>query len=108
MATRHAAPGEVVDLATWGSELPEAHSKTIARDARLELARIILRQGESWHDHRVQGPVVIHCLDGRVRCRALGEDRLLTSGRLLYLQGDQPHALEAETDAVLLLTIVFP
>jgi quercetin dioxygenase-like cupin family protein len=107
MATRHASPGEVVDLATWGSELPGAHSKTIARDARLELARIVLKQGESWHGHRVEGPVVIHCLDGRVRCRALGEDRLLTPGRLLYLPGGQPHALEAEADSVLLLTIVF-
>jgi quercetin dioxygenase-like cupin family protein len=107
MATRHAAPGEVVDLATWGAELPEAHSKTIARHERLELARIVLGEGESWGEHRVDGPVVIQCLSGRLRCRVSGRDRLLIPGRMLYLHGGEPHALHAEADSTALLTIVF-
>ena len=107
MATRHAKPGEVVDLATWGDELSGGHSKTITKQARMELARIVLRAGESWEEHRVDGPIVFQCLSGRIRFRVASEDRLLTAGRLLYLQGGEVHAVHAETDAAALLTIVF-
>jgi quercetin dioxygenase-like cupin family protein len=107
MATRHAESAEVVDLATWGDELPKAHSKTIARDERVELARIVLGAGETWGEHTVPGPIVIQCLTGRIRCRAEGEDRVLGPGTLLYLRGGEPHALNAEQDSTALLTIVF-
>lgn len=106
MATRHAAPGEVVDLATWGDELPGIHSKTIAKHRPLELARIVLRAGETWSEHRVSGPITIQCLRGRIQCSALGRDRVLTAGQLIYLDGGEPHALYAETNADVLLTIV--
>ncbi|OOG23496.1 hypothetical protein B1C78_11220 [Thioalkalivibrio denitrificans] len=107
MATRHARPGEVVDLATWGDELPGAHSKTIAKQTHMELARIVLRAGESWEAHRVDGPLVFQCLSGRFRFRVGSEDRLLTAGQLLYLQGGEVHAVHAQTDATALLTILF-
>jgi quercetin dioxygenase-like cupin family protein len=107
MATSHAQPGEVVDLATWGDELPETHSKTITKQERMELARIILRAGEAWGDHRVDGPIVVQCLSGHLRFRIGTEERTLTAGRLLYLAGGEPHALYAETDSTILLTIVF-
>jgi quercetin dioxygenase-like cupin family protein len=107
MATRHATPGETVDLSTWGEELPQVHSKTIMRNDQLELARIVLRGGERWEEHRVDGPIVIQCLSGRVRCSVRGEDRLLSGGQLMYLPGGVPHGLKAEVDASLLLTIVF-
>jgi quercetin dioxygenase-like cupin family protein len=108
MATRHAQPGEVVDLATWGDELPGAHSKTIAKEERMELARIVLPAGQTWGEHRVDGPIVVQCLSGRLHFRVGSEEQLLTAGRMLYLRGGEPHALHAETDSTMLLTIVFP
>lgn len=105
MATHHAEPGEVVNLSTWSEDLPREHSKAIVKHAGLELARITLGRGETWEEHRVEGPVVIHCLSGRVCCRIPAGERLLTGGQLLYLHGES-HALRAEEDTVMLLTIV--
>jgi quercetin dioxygenase-like cupin family protein len=51
---------------------------------------------------------VVQCLSGRLRFRIGTEERTLTAGRLLYLAGGEPHALHAETDSTILLTIIFP
>lgn len=108
MATHHAAAGEVVDLQTWGFDVPEQHSKTIAKTDRMELARIALKAGEEWRSHQVDGPIVIHCLTGRMQCRALDQVMELGAGQLIHLPAEEPHGLVASEDTTLLLTIVFP
>jgi len=108
MATLHADPGEVVDLATWARDMPEERSKTIVKLPQMQLARIVLPAGEPWRSHQVAGPVVIHCLSGRVTCRIMGRRVTLDAGQLVFLTGDEAHDLSAETDARVLLTIVFP
>jgi len=97
-----------VDLQTWASDVPAQHSKTITRNDHMELARITLGAGQAWHSHQVDGPIVIHCLAGRVQCHALGTVVELEAGQLLHLPGAEPHGLTASVDSVLLLTIVFP
>lgn len=108
MATHHAVAGEVVDLQAWAFDVPAQHSKTITKTDHMELARIALKAGEEWRSHQVEGPIVVHCLTGRVRCSALGRDFDLESGQLVHLAGGEPHGLTALEDSVLLLTIVFP
>lgn len=108
MATKHASAGEVVDLATWASDVSQEHSKTIAKLKQIELARIVLKQGKQWDAHQVSGPVVIHCLSGFVRCDAMGGSKQLAPGQLLYLNEAECHAVAGIEDSVVLLTIVFP
>jgi quercetin dioxygenase-like cupin family protein len=107
MATHHASPGEVVDLATWAQDVPNEKTKVIAKTDEMELVRLVLSAGKEFADHKVSGPCVIHCVTGEVECPAMGNIQALTSGKLLYLMPGEPHAVRAVVDSVVLLTIVF-
>ncbi len=109
MATHHASPGEVVDLATWGDELPAPHSKAIAKTAGLEIARLVLGAGEDMpaHDNcSVPGPIVIHCMEGEIEIATPAGRERLRPGQLLWLEGGMEHALKGVLASVVLLTIV--
>lgn len=109
MATHHALPGDVVDLATWDTDLPAAHSKAIAKTAGLEIARLVLDADEDMqhggHCH-VRGPIVIHCLEGEVEVDTPGRRQRLLPGQLLYLEGGAEHAIKGVLASMALLTIV--
>jgi quercetin dioxygenase-like cupin family protein len=107
MATHHAAPGEIVDLATWAQDVPNEKTKVIAKTDEMELVRLVLSAGKEFADHKVSGPCVIHCITGEVECPAMGTTQALTSGQLLYLMPGEPHSVRAVVDSVVLLTIVF-
>lgn len=108
MATHHAIPGEIVDLASWASDLPEEKSKAIVKTGSMELARLVLPAGSEMPDHRVDGPIVVHCLEGRIAFTAMDRVQELARGQLLFLAPGEPHSLRGLEDAVVLLTIVFP
>lgn len=107
MSTHHAAPGEVVNLAAWANDLPEEHSKVIAKTRAMELARLVLEDGASIENHHVDGPLVIHCLAGCLQVRALDTTERLGGGELLYLPPAETFTLEAVRHAVVLVTFVF-
>jgi quercetin dioxygenase-like cupin family protein len=107
MATHHASPSEVVDLDTWAQDLPQEHAKIIAKTHEMELARLVFPAGSEFPDHRVSGPIVVHCLKGEIEFTAMGETKTLKPGQLLYLMPNEPHTLRAITNAVVLLTIIF-
>lgn len=107
MATHHAAPGEIVDLATWARDLPEEKSKAIVKTGAMELARLVLPAGKEIPDHRVDGPIVVHCVTGRIALTALDGVLELGPGQLLFLPPGEPHALRGIDDAVVLLIILF-
>lgn len=107
MATHHASPGEIVDLATWAQDVPNEKTKVIVKTDEMELVRLVLPAGKEFADHKVSGPCVIHCITGEVECPAMGTTQALTSGQLLYLMSGEPHAVRAVVDSVVLLTIIF-
>lgn len=107
MATRHADPGEKVDLETWADDLPEARTKVIARTDRMELIRLFLPAGKELSRHQVPGPLTVHCLRGRAEFTAMGATQPLEPGQLLYLMPQEPHAVKAVEDTVILLTLIF-
>ena len=107
MATHHAAPGEIVNLETWAEDLPEEHSKIIARIEQMELARLVLPAGEVVGKHHIDGPLVIHCLSGAVDITALGQERNLGSGELIYLPAGEKFTMTARHHSLVLITFVF-
>ena len=108
MAMHHAAPGEVVDLASWADDLPGEKTKAIVKTDTLELARLVLPGGHELRRHSVAGPVVLHCLEGRIAVGLGAVVKELESNQLLHLAPGEPHSIAALDDAVLLLTVVFP
>ena len=107
MATHHASPSEIVDLESWAQDLPGEHAKAIVKTNEMELARLVFPAGSEFPDHKVSGPVVVHCIKGEIEFTAMGVSRILKPGQLVYLMPDEPHSIRAISDAVVLLTIIF-
>ena len=107
MATHHASPSEIVDLETWAHDLPNEHAKTIVKTHDMELARLVFPSGGEFPNHKVSGPIVVHCIKGEIEFTAMGATQTLKPGQLLYLMPDEPHSIRAIEDAVVLLTIIF-
>jgi len=107
MATRHAEPGEVIDLETWAQDLPDEQTKVIVKTDDMELVRLVIPAGKKISKHKVSGPIVVHCLTGELEFTVMGISRVLSSSQLLYLKPGEPHTLQANIDSVILLTIIF-
>lgn len=107
MATHHAAPNEVVDFETWAMDMDTEKSKAIVRCKEFEVARLVIPTGKTFKEHQVSGPITIQCIKGIVTFTAMGCSQDLKLGQFLYLPPDEPHSLEAKTDSIILLTIIF-
>ncbi|HEY5702729.1 MAG TPA: cupin domain-containing protein [Gammaproteobacteria bacterium] len=107
MATHHASPAEIVDLDTWANDIPNEQTKAIVKTEEMELARLVIPAGKEIPTHKVSGPIVVHCINGKIEFTAMGTTQMLISGQLLHLLPDEPHSLKAVEDSVVLLTIIF-
>jgi len=107
MALHHASPGEVVDLATWGEDLPSGGTKAIVKTDDMELIRMVLAAGKEVDTHQVANPIVIHCLSGLIEIDTSGKSERLGAGQLIHLDSNEPHAVRAKEDSQVLLTVVF-
>lgn len=109
LATHHAQAGEVVDLASWADDLPSQQSKAIAKGKGLELARLVIKASVDMHKHdycHVDGPIVVHCIDGVINLKKPDSQIRLSAGLLTWLEGRTAHALTGVQDSIVLLTIV--
>lgn len=106
MALKHATSGEIVEIAPLGSAIDENRSTAIVRDDCIEVMRLVLRAGRSVSEHRVDGPMTIHCLEGDLEVFAHNEAKRLGPQQLMYLAGNVSHTLHALTDTSVLVTVV--
>ena len=105
MALPHASPGQIVRLDPLGERLTESVSTALFKAAQLEVVRLVLPRGHTMRDHRVQGEITLHCLEGAIDLTVDGRTQPMHAGDLVYLAAGQPHALHALQDSSLLLTI---
>ena len=54
----------------------------------------------------MRGQLTLQCLEGEVAFDAHGRTAIMRAGEMLYLEGGAPHALRANADSLLLLTIL--
>jgi quercetin dioxygenase-like cupin family protein len=106
MATNHASSGEVIDLRPLGAPLSDAQSTTLLRDEQLKVMRLVMPTGKELHDHAVEGPITMQCLEGEIEVTAHGHCTTMRGGDLMYLASKVPHSLRATEDASVLVTIV--
>ena len=66
MATSHAKPGEVVNLDTWANDLATDKTKAIVKTDEMELIRLVIPEGKEIPNHKVSGPITVHCIKGRI------------------------------------------
>jgi len=106
MATHHANPSEVIHVQPLGSELGSTKTYTLFKTDVMEVIRLVLRAGKLIAEHKAPGEITVHCLEGCVRFTSAGTTQELLAGDMLYLQAAAPHAVEAVSDASVLVTIL--
>ena len=107
MALKHVKAGEIVDLSPLRSRLKDFRTAALVKSDAFEAVRLIVRAGTSIPTHKVAGPIMLHCLEGRV---VIGLDETeveLNSDDWIYLEGGEPHSVRGIEDSSLLLTIIF-
>ncbi|HMO86592.1 MAG TPA: cupin domain-containing protein [Lacipirellulaceae bacterium] len=106
MAVEHARPGELIEVRPLGDGLAAAKTQTLVKSSSIEVIRLILQAGKKIAEHRAPGDMTLHCLEGRVRLSAVGKFIDMTPGSMVHLLSEHPHAVQAEENSSLLLTIV--
>jgi quercetin dioxygenase-like cupin family protein len=108
MALRHANAGQIVDLQPLGAALKQARTNAIVKSDLFEAVRLVVGAGKDIKPHKVDGPITLHCLEGRALLRLPTETLELTAGQWVYLDAGEPHSVSGIEDSSFLLTILFP
>ncbi len=106
MALPHAPSGAVIEVRQARQDLSVFSAIALAKTDELELIRMILPAGKTIPEHHVPGELTLLCLEGEVTVQAHGAAQTLGPGQMMYLHGGQAHALRAERDALVLLTLL--
>ncbi len=86
----------------------EHTANTIVKYPDLRLVLMALKGGALLKEHRTAGRIAIQMLSGAMTVKADGQVHEMTAGKLLTLEQDVAHEVEARTDSVFLLTIAWP
>lgn len=112
MALHHASPGEVVDLGLHANSPVQTSdhpgTRAIVKTDRFEAIRLVLAQGESIPAHEVASEITLHCLEGAVSVSLADQTLALHTGQWVYFDENSVHGIDADADAVLLMTIMLP
>ena len=106
MALPHAPSGALIQLLQEDEDLSTFSARALAKTDELELIRLVLPKGKTMPEHHVPGEITLQCLRGQVVVEAHDTSLSLGPGQMMYLNGGQAHALRAEADSLLLLTIL--
>lgn len=79
--------------------------KALYKDGGLTIALFVFPPGTGLPVHRAAGTVSMHVLHGRLNVTAGDEHHDLSAGQMLLLAPGVPHALTAESESELLVTV---
>ena len=93
------------DLAAEGDLAHGHRQKVLYRHGPLTIALFLFEAGAGLAQHKADGVVTIHTIQGRLHVIAEGEEHDLPVGRLLVLAPGVAHDVRAETPSRVLLTV---
>ena len=102
-------PNEVRNMKN-GEQWNGSHrgAKTLVKNDALRIVLVALAKGMRLDEHKAEGAITVSVVTGSVRFIANGEDTVLSTGALLTLAGEIPHAVEALEESALVVTVVQP
>lgn len=106
MALPHASPLDIIDLRPLGPGLQGAVTTSLLKTPSLQLMRLVLPAGQGLPEHSVPGAITVLCLEGDAVVTTPSRSCPLGAGRLVVLEGGEPHSVQALTDASLLVTVL--
>lgn len=81
-------------------------ARTLVKERALRVTLVGLAAAGTVTEHKADGPITIHVLEGEVVLAAQGESLVLGSGMLVALEADVPHSVHSAKGGVFLLTVV--
>lgn len=86
----------------------DRNAVTLQKNPKLRVVLISLRKGATLHEHKVEGPITLFVLSGKINFIA-GEEKVnVESNGLIVLEKAIPHDVKALEDATFILTIIQP
>ena len=83
----------------------ERISRNLVGFPNLKVVLVSLPAKGAWEQHQTPGRISVQTLTGHIRMRARGRSFDLPRGRLLALESNVPHDVEAVEASVFLLTV---
>ncbi len=108
MAMHRVGPGEIFDLKPLGTNLKTARTTAIVKSGAFEAVHLVVHADVDIKTHKVDGPITLHCLEGRALLGLPEASLELSGGQWVFLEGGVPHSIKGIEDTSLLLTILFP
>ena len=106
MAIEHAQSGEVIDIRPLAEKLSESKTHTLLKTEHIEVLRMVLPAGKVIAEHKARGDITVQCLEGEIKFTSPTGTKTLCAGKMLFLNAAELHAVEAITDASVLVTIL--
>ncbi len=103
MALRHIPAGEIVSARPLGDALGDTRTHTLVREPDLQVMRLVLRAGQTLHEHHVPERLVFQCIEGNIEFETHGKRLMLAPGDLVHIARGEPHAVHAAQPASALL-----
>lgn len=86
----------------------EHTANTIVKYPDLRIVLVALKAGGRLQEHRTSGRLSIQSLSGEIHVHVEDQVIEMSTGKLVTLERDVPHDVEAKIDSVFLLTIAWP
>jgi quercetin dioxygenase-like cupin family protein len=83
-------------------------SETLVKTAGLRVVLVTMRAGTELREHAAPGTITVQPIRGRFMLALDGEEREVSEGMIVALEGDTRHAVRAVEDGAFLLTIAWP
>ena len=83
-------------------------SKTLAQNPYVSLTLFAFSKGEEISTHDSKGDAMVLVLEGTGKFTVGGKEHLVAAGETLVMPATIPHAVYAQEDFKMLLTVVFP
>jgi len=83
-------------------------AKTLVKYPDLRIVLIAMKEGGKLVEHRTEGRISVHTLEGKIRFRVSEQTIELPAGHVLSLESCIPHDVEGLEESAFLLTIAWP
>jgi quercetin dioxygenase-like cupin family protein len=84
------------------------NSKTLVKYPDFRVVLVVIKGGVRIQEHTAAGRISVQAVAGHIRMHVRGTVLDLRTGRLLVIDRDIPHDVEAVDDSAFLLTIAWP
>jgi quercetin dioxygenase-like cupin family protein len=96
---------QIIHLHGHDVPLARTHTEPVLNAGGMKVVRIELPQGSEIPRHSTPDAATLQCLAGSIVVGLDDEELRLSADQMIYLEAHQPHAVRANIDSVLLLTM---